>query len=149
MNKWIHIANMNTCFLIQLHNKHLKINVKSRNTHNAVVSGPNTPISARKTPNTARKTGLNGFRKLFYFFECPNSQIFEHVLYQNDVCHLYFLTIFFSFFISNFFENFKSGRNFSKFTAGLCYRLLLVSVKIGGNRRLPIGKENTEHNTSN
>ena len=47
----------------------------------------------------------------------------------------------FSFFISNFFENFKSGRNFSKFTAGLCYRLLPVSVKIGGNRRLPIGKE--------
>jgi len=49
----------------------------------------------------------------------------------------------FSFFISKFFENFKSGRNFSKFTAGLCYRLLAVSVKIGGNRRLPIGKENT------
>ena len=49
----------------------------------------------------------------------------------------------FSFFISKFFENFKSGRNFSKFTAGLCYRLLPVSVKIGGNRRLPIGKENT------
>jgi len=49
----------------------------------------------------------------------------------------------FSFFISIFFENFKSGRNFSKFTAGLCYRLLPVSVKIGGNRRLPIGKENT------
>jgi len=64
---------------------------------------------------------------------------------------------YFSFFISIFFENFKSGRNFSKFTAGLCYRLLPVSVKIGGNRRLPIvlppitgigknrpiGKENT------
>jgi len=49
----------------------------------------------------------------------------------------------FFFFISNFFENFKSGRNFSKFTAGLCYRLLAVSVKIGGNRLLPIGKENT------
>ena len=49
----------------------------------------------------------------------------------------------FSFFISNFFENFKSRRNISKFTAGLCYRLLPVSVKIGGNRRLPIGKENT------
>ena len=28
--------------------------------------------------------------------------------------------------------------------AGLCYRLSPVSVKIGGNRRLPIGKENPE-----
>jgi len=50
----------------------------------------------------------------------------------------YFCVIYF-----NFFENFKFWRNFSKFTAGLCYRLLPVLVKIGGNRRLPIGKENT------
>ena len=49
----------------------------------------------------------------------------------------------FSFFISNIFENFKFGRNFSKFTAGMGCRLVAVSVKIGGNRRLPIGKENT------
>ena len=49
----------------------------------------------------------------------------------------------FSFFISNIFENFKFGRNFSKFTAGMDCRLVAVSVKIGGNRRLPIGKENT------
>jgi hypothetical protein len=42
----------------------------------------------------------------------------------------------FLFFISNFFENFKFGRNFSKFIASLCYRLL--PVKIGGNHRLPI-----------
>ena len=51
----------------------------------------------------------------------------------------------FSFFISNIFENFKFGRNFSKFTAGMGCRLVAVSVKIGGNRRLPIGKENTGH----
>ena len=50
----------------------------------------------------------------------------------------------FSFFISNIFENFKFGRNFSKFTAGMGCRLIAVSVKIAGNRRLPIGKENTE-----
>jgi len=49
----------------------------------------------------------------------------------------------FSFFISNIFENFKFGRNFLKFTAGMGCRLIAVSVKIGGNRRLPIGKENT------
>ena len=49
----------------------------------------------------------------------------------------------FSFFISNIFENFKFGRNFSKFTADMGCRLVAVSVKIGGNRRLPIGKENT------
>jgi len=49
----------------------------------------------------------------------------------------------FSFFISNIFENFKFGRNFSKFTAGMGCRLVAVSVKIGGNRRLSIGKENT------
>jgi len=53
----------------------------------------------------------------------------------------------FSFFISNIFENFKFGRNFSKFTAGMGCRLVAVSVKIGGNRRLPIGKENTALNT--
>jgi len=49
----------------------------------------------------------------------------------------------FSFFISNIFKNFKFGRNFSKFTAGMGCRLIAVSVKIAGNRRLPIGKENT------
>ena len=49
----------------------------------------------------------------------------------------------FSFFISKFFENFKFRRNFSKFTAGMGCRLIAVSVKIAGNRRLPIGKENT------
>jgi len=53
-----------------------------------------------------------------------------------------FLPYFF-LFISNIFENFKFGRNFSKFTAGMGCRLVAVSVKIGGNRRLPIGKENT------
>ena len=53
----------------------------------------------------------------------------------------------FSFFISNIFENFKFGRNFSKFTAGMGCRLVAVSVKIGGNRRLPIGKENTAGHT--
>jgi len=53
----------------------------------------------------------------------------------------------FSFFISNIFENFKFGRNFSKFTAGMDCRLVAVSVKIGGNRRLPIGKENTGRDT--
>jgi hypothetical protein len=46
-----------------------------------------------------------------------------------------FLPYFF-FFISNIFENFKFGRNFSKFTAGMGCRLVAVSVKIGGNRRL-------------
>ena len=49
----------------------------------------------------------------------------------------------FFFFILNIFENFKFGRNFSKFTAGMGCRLIAVSVKIAGNRRLPIGKENT------
>ena len=53
----------------------------------------------------------------------------------------------FSFFISNIFKNFKFGRNFSKFTAGMGCRLIAVSVKIAGNRRLPIGKENTGSST--
>jgi len=53
----------------------------------------------------------------------------------------------FSFFISNIFKNFKFGRNFSKFTAGMGCRLIAVSVKIAGNRRLPIGKENTAWST--
>ena len=54
----------------------------------------------------------------------------------------------FSFFISNIFKNFKFGRNFSKFTAGMGCRLIAVSVKIAGNRRLPIGKENTGGSTA-
>ena len=48
----------------------------------------------------------------------------------------------FSFFISKFFENFKFRRNFLKFTAGMNYRLVAVSGKFGGNRRLPTGKVN-------
>ena len=48
----------------------------------------------------------------------------------------------FSFFISKFFENFKFRRNFLKFTAGMSYRLVAVSGKFGGNRRLPTGKVN-------
>ena len=48
----------------------------------------------------------------------------------------------FSFFISKFFENFKFRRNFLKFTAGMGYRLVAVSGKFGGNRRLPTGKVN-------
>jgi len=51
----------------------------------------------------------------------------------------------FSFFISKFFENFKFRRNFLKFTAGMGYRLVAVSGKFGGNRRLPTGKVNPEH----
>ena len=50
----------------------------------------------------------------------------------------------FSFFISNFFENFKFRRNFLKFTAGIGYRLVAVSGKFGGNRRLPTGKVNRQ-----
>src|SRR6185437_10999653 len=48
----------------------------------------------------------------------------------------------FTFFISKFFENFKFRRNFLKFTAGMGYRLVAVSEKFGGNRRLPTGKVN-------
>ena len=50
----------------------------------------------------------------------------------------------FTFFISKFFENFKFRRNFLKFTAGMGYRLVAVSEKFGGNRRLPTGKVNPE-----
>ena len=54
-----------------------------------------------------------------------------------------FLPYFF-FFISIFFENFKFRRNFLKFTAGMGYRLVAVSGKFGGNRRLPTGKVNPD-----
>jgi len=54
--------------------------------------------------------GLNGFRMFFYFFRCPNGQIFEHVLYQNDVCDLYFLTI----FLRNLFQIFLKILNFGE-----------------------------------
>ena len=55
-------------------------------------------------------------------------------------CLLYYQIVF--FFISNFFKNFKFGRNILKFTAGMGYRLVAVSGKFGGNRRLPTGKVN-------
>ena len=51
------------------------------------------------------------------------------------------LPIFFLFYFK-FFKIFKFGRNFLKFTAGMCYRLVAVSGKFGGNRRLPTGKVN-------
>ena len=50
----------------------------------------------------------------------------------------------FSFFISNFFENFKFRRNFLKFTAGMGYRLVAVSGNFAGNQRLPTGKVNID-----
>ena len=104
-----------------------------------MVSGPNAPISARKTPNTARDYRSESF----FIFLSAQTVKYLNMFYIRMMYVISTFLPYFFFFISNFFENFKSGRNFSKFTAGLCYRLLPVSVKIGGNRRLPIGKENT------
>ena len=103
-----------------------------------------------RSENAEYRSGLENttHNAVFLFFWVPKqSNIWTCSILEWCMSSLLSYHIF-SFFISNFFENFKSGRNFSKFTAGLCYRLLPVSVKIGGNRRLPIGKENTAHTTN-
>ena len=111
------------------------------------------PVQTRRFPLGKRriplgKRALMGSESFFIFLSAQTVKYLNMFYIRMMYVISTFLPYFF-LFISNFFENFKSGRNFSKFTAGLCYRLLPVSVKIGGNRRLPIGKENTEHNTSN
>jgi len=104
-----------------------------------VVSGPNAPISARKTPNTAR----DYWSESFFIFLSAQTVKYLNMFYIRMMYVISTFLLYFFLFISNIFENFKFGRNFSKFTAGMGYRLVAVSVKIGGNRRFPIGKENT------
>ena len=114
------------------------------------------PVQTRRFPLGKRRIplGIRGYRsglpvrKFFLFFWVPKqSNIWTCSILEWCMSSLLSYHIF-SFFISNIFENFKFGRNFSKFTAGMGCRLVAVSVKIGGNRRLPIGKENTAHDSS-
>ena len=108
------------------------------------------PVQTRRFPLGKHRIplGIRGYRsglpvrKFFFIFWVPKqSNIWTCSILEWCMSSLLSYHIF-SFFISKYFENFKFRRNFLKFTAGMGYRLVAVSGKFGGNRRLPTGKVN-------
>ena len=85
MNKWIHIANMNTYFLNIATQQTSKNQCKIKKYSQC--SGFRSKHADFRSENAEYRSGLEDTARdyrsesFFYFFECPNSQIFEHVLY--------------------------------------------------------------------
>ena len=94
--------------------------------------------------NAEYRSGLENtaHNAVFFIFLSAQTVKYLNMFYIRMMYAISNFLLYFSFFISNFFENFKFRRNFLKFTAGMGYRLVAVSGKFGGNRRLPTGKVN-------
>ena len=110
------------------------------------------PVQTRRFPLGKRritlgKRALMGSESFFILLSAQTVKYLNMFYIRMMYVISTFLPYFFLFYFK-FFWNFKFRRNFLKFTAGMGYRLLPVSVKIGGNRRLPIGKENTDYESA-